>query len=125
MNKLFMKIEDLRLVIENPSGTYKKFADSTDDYPILGVTYPTHYGYIEGYISEDGHDLDVFIGNGGLYGTLKVKRDEISDGIETKFILGVSEKEFDAIKAVFKIVTSEILSFDQATFLKVLEDFKK
>ena len=119
-----MKIKDLRLVIENPSGSYKKFADSYDEYPVLGVTYPTHYGYIVGYTSEDGHDLDVFIGNGPLYGTLKVAREEIKGGIETKFILGVNQTELEEIEAAFKRVIVELKTFDQATFLKLLENHK-
>jgi hypothetical protein len=45
-----MKILDLKIVIENLRGSYKKFADSLEEYPILGVTFPVHYGYIDGYI---------------------------------------------------------------------------
>lgn len=119
-----MNISDLEIVIENLSGSYKKFADSLEDYPILGVTYPTHYGYIKGYKSEDGHDLDVFIGNGDIFGWMKVKRDEIPDGIETKFIIGVNKKEFDEIKQQFGPVIAELKSFDQNEFLERIQLFK-
>lgn len=119
-----MKIDDLELVIENPSGSYKKFADSLEEYPILGVTYPTHYGYIKGFKSEDGHDLDVFIGNGKLYGILRIKRDDVPGGIETKFMLGVSQKEVEAIKEQFKPIIHELKTFDLAEFLERLKDFK-
>lgn len=119
-----MNISDLEIVIENLSGTYKKFADSLDEYPILGVTYPTHYGYIKGYKSEDGHDLDVFIGNGEFFGLMKVKRDEIPGGIETKFILGVSSKEFEEIKQQFELVIAEVKTFDQDGFFKRIMSFK-
>src|SRR5688500_16476752 len=106
-----MKISDLKLVIENPSGSYKKFADSLDEYPILGVTYPTHYGYIEGFASEDGHDLDVFIGNGDIYGKLKINRDDVPGGIETKFLLGISQDELAAIKEQFAPVIHKLDTF--------------
>ncbi len=119
-----MTISDLELVIENPSGSYKKFADNLDEYPILGVTYPTHYGYIKGYIGEDGHDLDVFIGNGDTYGTMKVRRDEIEGGLETKFFLGINIYELDKIKGQFDPVIEEIRTFDQGRFFQALQAYK-
>ena len=120
-----MRLEDLRFVIENPSGTYKKFADSLDDYPVLGVTYPTHYGYVEGFESEDGHDLDVFIGNGNLYGILRVNRDDVPGGIETKFIVGTSKKEIEAIRKQFEPVIHELETFGLETFLDRVAFFQR
>lgn len=120
-----MKISDLKLIIENPSGSYKKFADSLDEYPILGVTYPTHYGYVEGFASEDGHDLDVFIGNGTSYGFMQVRRDEIKGGIETKFFFGVSQAEIKSIKEQFRPVIAKIKTFNQTDFLNALQKFKR
>ena len=119
-----MLISDLKIVIENLTGSYKKFADSLDDYPILGVTYPTHYGYIEGYASEDGHDLDVFIGNGQLFGLIRVERDEIEGGLETKFLLGVNKVEADKIAEQFGPVVESIETFDQPTFFDKIQKFK-
>lgn len=119
-----MNISELEIVIENLSGSYKKFADSLDEYPILGVTYPTHYGYIKGYESEDGHDLDVFIGNGDVFGLMKVKRDEIPDGLETKFILGVNNKEFNEIQLQFAPVIAEIKTLTLGEFFECLMTFR-
>lgn len=119
-----MLISDLKIVIENLTGSYKKFADSLDDYPVLGVTYPTHYGYIEGYASEDGHDLDVFIGNGKMFGLMRVKRDEIKSGLETKFLLGVNQSEIDNIKQQFAPVVDTLETFDESGFLSKLEEFR-
>lgn len=119
-----MNISDLQIVIENPSGSYKKFVDSPEEYPVLGVTYPTHYGYIIGYKSEDGHDLDVFIGNGELYGLMQVERDDTPNGVETKFFLGVSQEEINKIKSQFDPVIAKIDTFDQTEFLKKLTEFK-
>ena len=65
-----MKLFDLKIVIENLRGSYKKFADTLEEYPILGVTFPVHYGYIDGYIGEDTHDLDVFVGSGEIHGII-------------------------------------------------------
>ena len=51
---------------------------------MLGVRFPTEYGYIKGYTSEDGHDLDVFVGSGKVVGYMHMKRDDSPNGIETK-----------------------------------------
>jgi inorganic pyrophosphatase len=57
-----------KIIIENPKGSHKVFVEDGDtsewrDYPLKGVTYPVDYGYIEGYKSEDGEDLDIFVGS--------------------------------------------------------------
>ncbi len=120
-----MRITDLQFVIENPSGSYKKFADSLDEYPLLGVTYPTHYGYIDGYKSEDGHDLDVFIGNGSIFGILKVNRDDAPNGVDTKMLFGINQAECDSISKEFEPVIEGIESFDSLeSFLKYIQIFK-
>lgn len=120
-----MKISDLKIVIENLKGSYKKFADTLEEYPILGVTYPTHYGYIEGYVSEDNHDLDVFVGSGDLFGYMKIKRDDMPKGIETKTFIHISQNEYDQIKSIYGLVLAEIdLLKDETAFLSFLNDFK-
>lgn len=111
---------DLSIVIENPKGSYKSFEIDNDPvwekYPLKGVTYPVDYGYIEGYQSEDKHDLDVFVGSGTLYGYMKVWRCDVP--IETKVLLEVSQEELDAILKEFAPVIKE-----QGTFT-TLEEFK-
>lgn len=118
----------LDIVIENPKGSYKSFEIENDpvwkDYPLKGVTYPVDYGYIEGYKSEDNHDLDVFIGTGDLNGYLKVWRYDVP--IETKFALGVTEGEWLRIEGEFKPVLKESRLFeDLASLMETLSKFKK
>lgn len=124
MNKAILT--DLKFTIENPSGTYKKFADTLDEYPILGVTYPTHYGFIEGYTGEDGHALDVFIGNGDVYGTIRVERhSENGPYSETKMVFGVNQTEWDAIKKIFAVVTTSMFKVeDLEAWLGLLPAFR-
>ncbi len=100
---------ELKIVMENKKESYKSFEIEDDliwkDYPLKGVTYPTDYGYVEGYKSEDGHDLDVFIGTGYLNGYIKVWRCDVP--LETKFILGVTVEEYDKIIETFLPVIKE------------------
>ncbi|MDQ5913431.1 MAG: hypothetical protein QG623_49 [Patescibacteria group bacterium] len=114
---------ELKIVIENPVGTYKKFVDSLNDYPILGVTFPTHYGYINGYFSEDNHDLDVFLGSGSEHGILQVKRDDVPGGIETKIILFATKDEYDSIQKEYDPVISEIKRLPEEELVEALKNF--
>ena len=101
--------EGLSIFIENPSGSYKSFEIEGDpiwkDYPLSGVTYPVDYGCINGYKSEDDQDLDVFVGSGGINGYIKIWRCDVP--IETKFVIGVTEKEWDEIINIFNPVIKE------------------
>lgn len=116
---------ELKLVIENPKGSYKKFADTLEEYPVLGVTFPTHYGYIDGYTSEDGHDLDVFIGSGNLYGILRVNRDDVPGGVETKVMLYTTENEYSEIEKAYLPVINEIKMLDEEQIIEVVSSFKR
>ncbi len=123
-----MKNEDLKIVIENPKGSYKSFEIENDpvwkDYPLAGVTYPVDYGYIEGYKSEDDHDLDVFVGTGELNGYMKVWRYDIP--LETKFMMNVSQEEWDGIIAIYNPVIKEKRLFgSEEEFTKTLNLYKK
>ena len=118
-----MKLFDLKIVIENLRGSYKKFADTLEEYSILGVTFPVHYGYIDGYIGEDTHDLDVFVGSGEIHGIMRVNRDDVVGGIETKIIIYVTEKEFDEIKETYKLVINEIKKVSEEEIINLLPTF--
>lgn len=122
MNLLDLK---LKIVIENPKGTYKKFADTIDEYPVLGVTFPTHYGYIDGYIGEDSHDLDVFIGSGDIYGILKVNREDVPGGVETKIIMYVTENEYVEIEKAYQPVINDLAKIDEQGLINLLPQFLK
>ncbi len=117
-----------KIIIENPKGSYKSFEIENDpiwkDYPLAGVTYPVDYGYIDGYKSEDGHDLDVFVGSGYLNGYIKVWRCDVP--IETKFVINVTEKEWDEIIKIFSPVIKEQKVFDSVDeFDKALSLYEK
>ncbi len=114
----------LRFVIENPKGTYKKFADTLEEYPVLGVTFPTHYGYIDGYIGEDKHDLDVFIGSGEIHGVMRVNRPDVIGGVETKIIMYVTEKEYHEIEEVYRPVINELKMTNEQDLVRYIASFK-
>lgn len=108
------KKEEYKIVIENSKGSYKSFEIEGDpvwkDYPLAGVTYPVDYGYVEGYKSEDGHDLDIFVGSGNLNGYIKVWRYDVP--IETKFVTNVTMGEWDEIIKTFSPVIKEQMIFE-------------
>ena len=119
-------LHNLEFTIEHLRGMYKKFVDSTDEYPILGVTFPTHYGYIKGYASEDGHDLDVFVGNGDMYGYVVMTRDDSPTGNETKTIVAVDQAEWDAIYAEYEKVIEKMEELDGPdAYFGFIQQFKK
>lgn len=93
--------------IEKQKGEYKEFSPN-DDYPLKGVTYPVSYGDIEGYIAEDGANLDFFVGStqNGLCGYIKVYRPELLNG-ERKFYYNLSDSEEAAVLDEFGPVILE------------------
>lgn len=120
-----MKLFDKHNIrIEYVRGAYKKFVDSLEEYPILGVTFPTHYGYIIGYESEDGHDLDIFLGSGNTHGAIRVNRGDVPGGIETKIILCVTEAEFEQIRKAYQEVIYELKAMSEDEIMIYIEHFK-
>ena len=120
--------EKIRYVIENPKGSYKSFEIENDplwkDYPLAGVTYPVDYGYVEGYASEDGHDLDAFVGSGEKYGYFKMWRCDVP--IETKIVARVTENEWQEILNVFRpVITESGLFTREAEFETFLGEFRR
>ncbi len=118
-----MRLFDLKYVIENLRGSYKKFADTLEEFPLLGVTFPVHYGYIEGYTGEDGHDLDVFIGSGDIHGIIRMNRDDAVGGVETKMIIYVTEKELEDIKEAYRPVINEVKKMSEEEIIELLPQF--
>jgi hypothetical protein len=85
--------------LEKQPGEYKDFQVAEGDpYPLKGVTYPVSYGDIDGFTGEDGHPLDVFVGeDGDIFGYFQVARPDVTGGKEHKFYLFVTEDEETAI----------------------------
>ena len=115
-------------VIENKKGSYKSFAIENDPlwegYPLSGVTYPVDYGRIEGYRSEDGEDLDVFVGSGSLNGYIRIWRCDVP--LETKFVCKVTKEEWEQIIATFSPVLKKSLLFaSESDFQKLLFFYKR
>lgn len=91
--------------LEKSAGEYKDFHVAEDDpYPLKGVTYPVDYGDIPGYTGEDGHNLDVFVGNGEVYGYIQVSRPDVEGGIEHKVYIGLTEDEESEVLEAFEPV---------------------
>lgn len=113
--------------IEKLPGEYKDFHVAEDDpYPLKGVTYPTTYGDIEGYVGEDNHPLDVFVGTGDLFAFFTVIRPDIPGGSEHKFCVNITEAEEREILEAFKPVLGEHGRFDTyESLLEAIQPFKK
>ncbi len=117
-----------RITIENTKGSYQIFEDDSDDgtykYPLKGVTFPTDYGFIEGYKDESGVDLGVFVGSGDLYGSFQVWRYDVP--LETKMVMNVTEKEWQEILKEYKpVIKGEPKIYkDKSEFEAAVEKFK-
>lgn len=98
----------LSFVIDRPKG-YKK------TWPLPGggekvFVYPVDYGFFPGVDGEDGEGLDAFVGSdpeGHLEAFQKLRRDEKGRQVldETKFLIGVTDAEREAI---YRLYGSEI-----------------
>lgn len=114
-------------VIDVPANEYYDFelpAEST--YPLNGVTYPVDYGHIEGYKSEDGHELDLFVGSNqnGVAGYVLVFRGEDRPN-EHKFLVGLTEQEWQIVKDELKTVLISHGTFPNVNgLLEAIKEFK-
>ena len=119
-------VKKYKISIENPKGSYKSFEsdDPTDNpYPLKGVTYPVDYGYIDGYVGEDGADLDIFVGTGDKAGYIKVWRLDVPE--ETKFFINLTEGELESVVLTFKPVLLDNKVLDVEAFDLEIERFSK
>lgn len=109
-------------VVDVPKNTYYDFQLKPGSaYPLSGVVYPVDYGNIPGYIAEDGHELDLFVGStaNGLQGFVVVDRGEdIPD--EHKFYVGLNKAELDKILAQLQPVLLEHQAVENTTTLLVM-----
>ncbi len=115
------------VVIENETGTYKDFhLKPGDTYPLSGVTYPVDYGYLPGYIGEDGHDLDIFVGTElrGKLGHFTVWRGDVPE--EHKYYVAMQDDELSSVLEVFAPVLIKNTPMDctLAELVMDLERFK-
>src|ERR1700712_411215 len=93
-------------VVEKHAGERKDFGLAADDpYPLKGITYPVDYGEIAGYVTEDGTQLDLFVGSAhnGIMGYIIVERPELEGG-EHKFYMQLTKTEERAVLGVFRSV---------------------
>jgi len=86
-------------VLDVPKNQYYDFElPPGSNYPLKGVTYPVDYGHILGYTSEDGHELDLFVGSetNGEIGYVLVQRGADKPN-EHKFYVGLSQSDIKII----------------------------
>ncbi|MDB5178422.1 MAG: hypothetical protein JWN01_365 [Patescibacteria group bacterium] len=114
-------------VVDVPANQYYDFElEANSTYPLKGVTYPVDYGNIPGYIAEDGHELDFFVGQlpDDEMGYVVVDRGEHTPD-EHKFYVGLTPQEVRAVLEQLKPVLlkhEKIVGID--ALLSAIEKFK-
>lgn len=114
------------IVIEVHPGSTKDFG-SARDYPLKSVTFASEYGYLPGYLGEDGVDLDFFVGSqiDGQCGFITVFRPELKSG-EHKFYIGMTNSELQQTLQQYKPVILSHKSFtDIPELIKTIRNFKR
>lgn len=108
-----------QFVLDIPANQYYDFElPPGSAYPLKGVTYPVDYGHIPGYTAEDGHELDLFVGNDldGESGYVLVDRGETMPN-EHKFYVGLSKEEVEEVARQLEPVLVERKSLISLTDL--------
>ena len=89
-----IKYQGVDIIIENSKGTIRKGVDESGNY--FEIKLPADYGFIEGYLGNDGQDIDCFIGenkDSDLVVIIK-QRNIVTGGFdEEKVIFGCDNKE--------------------------------
>lgn len=88
-------------VIDRPKGTVKEWPQP--DGSVKRFVYPCDYGYWPKIKGEDGEGLDAFVGDdpkGHKESFQKLNPDGTPD--ETKFLLGVTDRQREAIYGLYK-----------------------
>lgn len=95
------KLGPFSFVIDRPKGYVKEWPQP--DGGVKRFVYPCDYGYWPKIKGEDGEGLDAFVGDdpkGHKESFQKLNPDGTPD--ETKFLLGVSDKERELIYGLYK-----------------------
>lgn len=109
--------------IDRPKGYVKTWGSKS-------FTYPCDYGYFPGVKGEDGEALDAFVGDdlsGRMESFLKLKKDPSGNLVpdETKFLVGVSEKDAKKIYALYGDEASQRVTYESVDDLKAaVKEFK-
>ncbi len=109
--------------IDRPKGYVKTWGSKS-------FTYPCDYGYFPGVKGEDGEALDAFVGDdlsGRMESFLKLKKDQSGNLVpdETKFLVGVSEKDAKKIYALYGDEASQRVTYESVDDLKAaVKEFK-
>lgn len=98
-------IREHGITIDRPRGSHHP------DYP--SIIYPIDYGYVNGTLATDGHELDLFRGTAdtGLVGTM-ITRDHRKGDAEFKLIYNCSPEEVYLVNG--------FINFDRALMEGVL-----
>lgn len=109
--------------IDRPKGFVKTWGSKS-------FTYPCDYGYFPGVKGEDGEALDAFVGDdlsGRMESFLKLKKDQSGNLVpdETKFLVGVSDKDAKKIYALYGDEVSQRVTYESVDALKAaVKEFK-
>jgi hypothetical protein len=109
--------------IDRPKGYVKTWGSKS-------FTYPCDYGYFPGVKGEDGEALDAFVGDdlsGRMESFLKLKKDQSGNLVpdETKFLVGVSDKDAKKIYALYGDEVSQRVTYESVDDLKAaVKEFK-
>lgn len=109
--------------IDRPKGFVKTWGSKS-------FTYPCDYGYFPGVKGEDGEALDAFVGDdlsGRMESFLKLKKDQSGNLVpdETKFLVGVSDKDAKKIYALYGDEVSQRVTYESVDALKAaVREFK-
>lgn len=98
------KFGGISFLIDRPKGTVKTWP--LPDGGEKRFVYPCDYGYFPGLKGEDGEGLDAFVGDSGaghyeMFQKLKPRKDGGKELDETKFLVGVSDAEREAIYRLY------------------------
>lgn len=78
------------IVIDRPRGS---------KHPVHDLVYPYDYGYLDGTVSSDGEDIDIWVGDGGALNAVLCTVDLDKRDSEIKLLLGFTPRQQQEILA--------------------------